>query len=52
MAADQRGATVQSRTVAGEADRAMPNTAAGWLGMLLGGSTLSGLGLAVRRFWK
>jgi hypothetical protein len=35
----------------------MPETAAGWLGMLLGGSMLSGLGLSglgleVRRFRK
>jgi len=31
------------------ADRAMPETSAGWLMMLLGGGTLSGLGMAIRR---
>lgn len=34
---------------AGSADRAMPDTAAGWLMMLLGGTALSGAGLALRR---
>jgi hypothetical protein len=33
----------------GTADRSMPDTAAGWLMMLLGGSALSGAGLALRR---
>jgi len=33
----------------GSADRAMPNTAGEWVMMLLGGGTLSGLGLALRR---
>jgi len=27
----------------------MPNTAAGWLGLLLSGSTLSAAGIAIRR---
>jgi hypothetical protein len=31
------------------ADRSMPNTAAGWVMMLLSGGTLSGAGLALRR---
>jgi len=31
------------------ADRAMPNTSAGWLMMLLGGGALSGAGLSLRR---
>jgi len=31
------------------ANRAMPETSAGWLMMLLGGGTLSGLGMAIRR---
>jgi len=34
------------------ADRAMPNTAAGWLGMLFSGSLLSSAGLALRRIKK
>jgi hypothetical protein len=34
---------------AGEADRAMPDTAAHWLTLLLGGGLLSGAGLALRR---
>jgi hypothetical protein len=42
-AAADRDATV------GSADRAMPDTAAGWLMMLLSGSALSGAGLALRR---
>jgi len=33
----------------GAADRSMPDTAAGWVMMLLSGSTLSGVGLALRR---
>ncbi len=33
----------------GGADRSMPATNAGWLPMLLGGGTLTGLGLALRR---
>jgi len=33
----------------GSADRSMPNTAAGWVMMLLSGGTLSGAGLARRR---
>jgi hypothetical protein len=33
----------------GSADRSMPDTAAGWLMMLLGGSALSGAGLMLRR---
>ena len=36
----------------GSADRTMPQTAAGWLGMLLSGSTLSGAGLWLRRLRK
>jgi len=31
------------------ANRAMPETSAGWLMMLLGGGTLSGLGMAIRK---
>jgi hypothetical protein len=38
----------QTATV-GAADRSMPDTAAGWLMMLLGGTALSGAGLALRR---
>lgn len=34
---------------AGSADRSMPDTAAGWLMMLMGGTALSGAGLALRR---
>jgi hypothetical protein len=41
-------ATTQPSTVS-SADRSMPDTAAGWLMMLLGGSALSGAGLALRR---
>jgi hypothetical protein len=33
----------------GAADRSMPDTAAGWVMMLLSGSALSGAGLALRR---
>ena len=36
----------------GTAHRTMPKTAAGWLAMLLEGSSLSGLGLALRRLRK
>jgi len=36
-------------TDSGSADRAMPNTSAGWLMMLLGGGALSGAGLSLRR---
>jgi LPXTG-motif cell wall-anchored protein len=39
--------TVQDTT--GSADRSMPDTAAGWLMMLLGGGALSGAGFALRR---
>jgi hypothetical protein len=50
-------ATTQSTTTAanrrmtdtGAADRSMPNTSAGWLMMLLGGSALSGAGFSLRR---
>jgi hypothetical protein len=41
-------ATTQPSTVS-SADRSMPDTAAGWLMMLLGGSALSGAGLVLRR---
>jgi hypothetical protein len=41
-------ATVEPSTV-GSADRSMPDTAAGWVMMLLGGGALSGAGLALRR---
>jgi hypothetical protein len=34
----------------GSANRAMPKTSNGWLGVLLGGSFLSGTGLMLRRF--
>ena len=34
---------------ANSANRAMPETSAGWLMMLMGGGTLSGLGIALRR---
>jgi hypothetical protein len=37
------------RTMTESADRSMPDTAAGWLMMLLGGGALSGAGLALRR---
>jgi hypothetical protein len=47
-ATTQSQATMQPSTV-GAADRSMPDTAAGWLMMLLGGSALSGAGLALRR---
>jgi hypothetical protein len=43
MSAARSGDTV------GSADRSMPDTAAGWLMMLLGGGALSGAGLALRR---
>jgi hypothetical protein len=43
MSAADRNAT------SGSADRSMPNTAAGWVMMLLSGGTLSGAGLALRR---
>jgi len=36
-------------STSGSADRSMPNTAGEWVMMLLGGGTLSGLGLALRR---
>jgi len=36
-------------STSGSADRSMPNTAGEWVIMLLGGGTLSGLGLALRR---
>jgi len=42
-------ATSADRTATGSADRAMPDTAAGWVMMLLSGGTLSGAGLALRR---
>jgi hypothetical protein len=42
MSAADRGMTES-------ADRSMPDTAAGWLMMLLGGGALSGAGLALRR---
>jgi hypothetical protein len=38
-----------NRSMTESADRSMPDTAAGWLMMLLGGSALSGAGLALRR---
>lgn len=44
--------TMQPTTTQGSADRStpeMPHTDAGWLMMLLGGGTLSGLGAALRR---
>jgi hypothetical protein len=47
-ATTQSQTTMQPSTV-GAADRSMPDTAAGWLMMLLGGSALSGAGLALRR---
>jgi hypothetical protein len=37
------------RSIPESADRSMPDTAAGWLMMLLGGGALSGAGLALRR---
>jgi hypothetical protein len=37
------------RSMTESADRSMPDTAAGWLMMLLGGGALSGAGLALRR---
>jgi hypothetical protein len=46
-------ATTAPQTMASQdsssADRAMPDTSAGWLMMLLGGGALSGAGLAIRR---
>jgi len=41
--------TAADRSMTQSADRSMPDTAAGWLMMLLGGSALSGAGLALRR---
>jgi hypothetical protein len=39
----------RSATDSGSADRSMPDTAAGWMMMLLSGGALSGAGLALRR---
>jgi len=50
--ATMRPATVDSSARMNDtssADRAMPNTSAGWLMMLLGGGALSGAGLVLRR---
>jgi hypothetical protein len=41
--------TAADRGMTESADRSMPDTAAGWLMMLLGGGALSGAGLALRR---
>jgi hypothetical protein len=49
-AADRSATTAADRgATSGSADRSMPNTAAGWVMMLLSGGTLSGAGLALRR---
>jgi hypothetical protein len=47
--ATMQPATTQPSTMTESADRSMPDTAAGWLMMLLGGGALSGAGLALRR---
>jgi len=55
MAPADTSATTRSTTArstmsdTGSADRAMPNTSAGWLMMLLSGGALSGAGLSLRR---